>query len=86
MATELREGREKEPRDLPEAIGKGPRAVLGEGFGREKVSPEGVFLAARPLPPGVAPIVPYGGTQGAVKGMFSFLVWGLAATISTMIP
>ena len=59
MAPELGEGREEKARGLPEAIGKGPRAFLGEGFGREKVSPGGL-LATRSSPR-VTFSVPYGG-------------------------
>jgi hypothetical protein len=50
MAPELREGREKEPRGLPEAVGEGPRAFLLRG---RKGYPRGGFMAGdRALPRG----------------------------------
>jgi hypothetical protein len=50
VATELGEGREKEPRGLPEAVGEGPRAFLLRG---RKGYPRGGFMAGdRALPRG----------------------------------
>jgi hypothetical protein len=51
MATELREGREEKARNLPEAVGEGPRAFLlrrrrGKGY------PRGGFKAASHTHPG----------------------------------
>jgi hypothetical protein len=49
MATELGEGREKEPRDLSKAVGKGPRTFLLRGWG--KGYPQGGVMAGGcPLP------------------------------------
>jgi hypothetical protein len=44
MATELGEGREEKARNLPEAVGEGPRAFLlrrrrGKGYPRGRVKP-----------------------------------------------
>jgi hypothetical protein len=67
---------------------EGLRVLVVENFGKgERASPGGVFLVpTRHLPPGVSPIVAYGGTQGAAKGMVSFFVRRLVGTISTMLP
>jgi hypothetical protein len=80
-AAELAVGREDEATDLPEGVGEGAGAFLGESFGKGKRFGPGGFLAVRRSPRVIATI-PYGGEKQGVKELLRFSEWRCRTAIT----
>jgi hypothetical protein len=80
-AERVRIGREKDPRHLPEGVGEGAGAFLGESFGKGKRFGPGGFLAVR-RSPRVISTIPYGGEKQGVKELLRFSEWRCRTAIT----